>query len=79
MKKTLTPALKSRIIDALNHVSADCTYADWAKVGMALSVYAEEGLQLFDAWSSTSPRYPGAAQISKTFAGFKPGKVSVGT
>jgi len=78
--KPPTPALKNRIIDALNHLDAGCTYDEWIRVGMALSAYADEGLKLFDQWSSTSPeKYPGPEQIRKVFASFKPGKITVGT
>ena len=77
--KALPLTLKNRIIDALNHISADGPRDEWLKVGMALSAYGDEGFALFNAWSSTSSKYPGTAKIIKEFQSFKPGVIKVGT
>ena len=78
--KTLTPALRARIIDALNHLPADCDFEAWSKVGMSLAAFGEDGFRLFDAWSSTSSKYPGQAKTAKAFSRFDPdGKVQIGT
>jgi hypothetical protein len=74
-----TPELRERVIDALNHISADCPYPTWIKVGMALSSFGKEGLVLFDQWSSTSSKYPGQQRILKVFKSFRSGKVTVGS
>lgn len=78
--KTLTPNLRARIIDALNHIPADCDFETWSKVGMSLAAFGEDGFRLFDQWSSTSAKYPGQAKIVKAFSRFDPaGKVQIGT
>jgi hypothetical protein len=78
--KAMSPALRRKIIDALNHISADCDYQTWIKAGMSLSDFGPAGFDLWNQWSSTaSGRYPGEADLRKRFAGFKAGKVTVGT
>ncbi len=44
--------------EALRHLDADCGYEDWRGVMFALhSEWPEEGLELFDAWSSGGSKY----------------------
>ena len=62
--KALTPALRRRVIDALNHLSADTDYLNWTKIGMALSELGDAGHALFDQWSSTSSKYPGTTEVA---------------
>ena len=56
--------------------AADVTYDDWIKVGMALCHEfkgADLGLQLWDRWSQSDPRYQGLDDLSKRWPGFREG------
>lgn len=56
--------------------AADVAYDDWIKVGMALcheSKGAHLGLQLWDRWSQSDPRYRGLDDLSKRWPGFQVG------
>ena len=56
--------------------AADVTYDDWIKVGMALCHEfkgADLGLQLWDRWSQSDPRYRGLDDLSKRWPGFREG------
>jgi hypothetical protein len=49
-----------QINKALTHVEADIGYHEWLKIGMALHDHfggSDEGLQLWDEWSSTGKKY----------------------
>ena len=65
---------------ALAAIPADCDRDVWLRVGMA--VHAEfpgnDGLGLFDAWSSTAASYS-ARNTRDVWRSFKPGRVTVGT
>ena len=56
--------------------AADVTYDDWIRVGMALCHEfkgADLGLQLWDRWSQSDPRYRGFDDLSKRWPGFREG------
>jgi len=56
--------------------AADVTYDDWIRVGMALCHEfkgADLGLQLWDSWSQSDPRYRGLDDLSKRWPGFREG------
>ena len=56
--------------------AADVTYDDWIRVGMALCHEfkgADLGLQLWDSWSQSDPRYRGFDDLSKRWPGFREG------
>ena len=46
-------------------------YHEWLRVGMALHhEYGDEGLDLWDAWSSTADNYVGRGDLERRFEGF---------
>lgn len=56
--------------------AADVTYDDWIRVGMALCHEfkgADLGLQLWDRWSQSDPRYRGFDDLRKRWPGFREG------
>lgn len=63
---------RAKIEDALRCVSADCSFDDWLRVGMALNSWSPaEGCAIWDAWSRTAPgRYEEAA-IDRHWKTFK--------
>jgi hypothetical protein len=78
--KIMSNVQRRKIIDALNHISADCDYQTWIRVGMSIASFGPAGFNLWNQWSSTaSGRYPGEADLRKRFAGFKSNKVTLGT
>ena len=78
--KIMSNTQRRRVIDALNHIAADCDYATWIKVGMSLADFGPAGFDLWNQWSSTATgRYPGETDLRKRFAGFKSNKVTLGT
>jgi len=63
-----------RLEALLNSIDADSGYEDWLHAGM--SVYHEtkgsdEGLALFDAWSSTGKKYKGRKEIELKWGSFR--------
>jgi hypothetical protein len=52
------PAEAERLAAALRHISPDCDYATWIRIGMSLkSALGDAGFSLWDEWSSASPKY----------------------
>lgn len=65
--------------DAISHIDPN-DYQQWIDIGLA----CKEGLGLagyfvWDAWSSNSPKYAGADDTQRRWAGFKPTKITLGT
>lgn len=47
-----------RIADMLEHISPDCDYEDWVKVGMAIhDETSGDGFSLWDTWSKNGSKY----------------------
>ena len=58
----------------LRHIDADREYDDWIRVGMALHHETggnDDGLELFDAWSSTGQSYKGDKETAAKWRSFK--------
>jgi hypothetical protein len=70
----------------LEHIPSD-DYEIWRNIGFALgdavsqeTIDEDEGLDLFDAWSNRSEKYPGRDEIKRRFKAFlKPGDIKLGT
>ena len=71
---------REKVLDALRHISADCSFDDWLRIGMALQAWSpDEGRAMWDSWSRTAPdRYQEAA-IGQHWKSFKPGAVTIAT
>lgn len=70
------------IADMLDHISPDCGYEEWVRVGMAIHhVLLGEGFDLWDSWSSNGTKYSGPDALQRHWHSF--GKsatpVSIGT
>lgn len=53
---------------ALKHLSADCDYESWLRIGAVVfhvSQGSQEGFECFDSWSATSTKYKTAEVRSK--------------
>jgi len=71
---------RERIQSALDAIDPGIGYDDWLQIGMALhSSSAVDGFAVWDAWSSRSDKYPGAAGLQAHWRSFKPGAVQIGT
>ncbi|ABL01156.1 PriCT-2 domain-containing protein [Pelobacter propionicus] len=58
----------------LNRIDADCGYDDWLHVGMAVfheTSGSDEGLALFDRWSSKGSKYKGIKEIEYKWRSFR--------
>ena len=58
----------------LNRLDPDMGYEDWLHIGMALyheTNGSEEGLSLYDAWSSKGTKYSGTKEICAKWSSFK--------
>jgi hypothetical protein len=58
----------------LNRLDPDIGYEDWLHIGMALyheTDGSEEGLSLYDAWSSKGTKYSGTKEICAKWSSFK--------
>lgn len=72
--------LRAKVESALAFVSADVGYADWIKIGMAIHAeLGDAGLEVWDAWSSRSTKYPGAAELRTHWRSFHDGGVTGAT
>lgn len=63
------------INEALNHISPDCSYDDWIKIGMALHhEFGPSGFALWNAWSKKGSKYPkkGEPSLYDHWKSFKP-------
>lgn len=57
----------------IDQLDADCGYDDWLHTGMATyhaTGGSQEGLEIYDAWSSTSAKYPGFDEIQSKWTSF---------
>jgi hypothetical protein len=58
------PACSEEAQYFLEHVPPDCDYSQWLHVGMALrDKFGDDGFALWDAWSASSDKYPGEAEL----------------
>ena len=66
---------------ALQHVSADCGYDEWLRIGMALhATYGRAGLEIWDTWSALGSKYV-FGECQRKWAGFvaKPDGITIGS
>lgn len=76
------PALEGRakMESALAYVSPDCGYDEWIQVGMAIHTELGDGaLDVWDAWSARSGKYPGHREVEQHWRSFKPGLITGAT
>lgn len=78
VKETPSQAGRDDAVKALAHISADCAYDDWLKVGMALSTL-DGGFAIWDAWSSKGEKYPGRTELEAKWQSFAGAGISLGT
>lgn len=65
--------------EALRSLSPD-DYELWIEIGLAcMAGLGSAGYLVWDAWSSASPKYAGAADTAKRWKSFKPSKITLGT
>lgn len=68
--KEVLDAPLSMAEDWLRHISAD-EYGDWINIGQALKhAYGDDGMELWDEWSSKSSKYPGRAALESKWDSF---------
>ncbi|MEP1472167.1 MAG: PriCT-2 domain-containing protein [Halieaceae bacterium] len=61
---------KAKIKELLSHIDPDLGYRDWIQIGMALhhaTGGTQDGLGLFDHWSSGGSKYKGREDIERTW------------
>lgn len=74
------PSDLDKLRSALDALDPGCGYDEWIRIGMALrSELGEGGFDLWDAWSSRSERYPGAAVLQSHWKSFTRDAVKAGT
>ena len=70
----LSPAPPGALADiesALASLDPDMSYPEWVRVGQAIhSALWDEGLEVWDAWSAGSTKYPGAQRLARKWASF---------
>jgi hypothetical protein len=67
------------LAQALSHIPPCLPYHDWVRVGMALkSALGDAGFELWDKWSSSSPKYD-ASQMPAKWRSFSGQGVTAGT
>ena len=70
----------AKVESALAMISADCSYDDWIRVGMAIHAALGEGaMSVWDHWSSRGSKYKGGKDIESHWRSFRPGAVGEGT
>lgn len=61
---------------ALSFLDSSCGYSDWSQVAAALRHQfrdnPDEGFEVFDEWSKTSPKYEGSEETYKQYMAFQP-------
>tara|TARA_R110000851_G_scaffold301208_1_gene457544 strand:+ start:6731 stop:9058 length:2328 start_codon:yes stop_codon:yes gene_type:complete len=63
-----------KIVSALSYISPDCEYQDWLAVGMGIhNMLGEDGLFVWDTWSSNSSKYKGIEELQAKWNGFSAG------
>ena len=76
---------RGRVLNALEHIPADCDYHKWLTVGMALHWItggSDEGLDIWRGWSGKAPpgKYPDQkSSLEKHWRGFSTGKQNLKT
>ena len=81
--KTSTKAKQLKILT--DKLDPDIGYDEWYRIGMALYYEtggSEEGLNIYDAWSSKGTKYSGTKEIRAKWSSFKSGSskpITVGT
>lgn len=67
------PTSDAEIEELLSFIPADCSYADWVAVLMAIHAATDgQGLDIADRWSAKGgSKYPGSKALSKKWASFK--------
>lgn len=68
--------------DPLSAIDPDLSYKEWLSVGQALHDKfhgGDDGLRLWDEWSSNGEKYNGTAEVESKYHGFKSSGVSFGT
>jgi hypothetical protein len=71
---------RAKLESALAYVSADCGYDDWLRVGMAIhAALGEDGLRVWDYWSSKSSKYGGLKDLEGHWKSFGGGGITVAT
>lgn len=71
-----TPTGLEQALDALAKLDPDMTMNEWAQVGMALhdgTHGSQEGLDIWDGWSSGGDKYKGRRDCETRWRGFKAG------
>jgi hypothetical protein len=63
---------QNKIVELLNHISPDCHYDRWIRVGMAIHhTLGGTGFELWDAWSAgDSRKYPGCEKLAAHWYSF---------
>lgn len=65
--------------EMLSHISANCDYGTWYKIGMAIKA-AGLPFEIWDDWSKTVPDlYPSVEEMRRKWISFKDGKITFGT
>lgn len=62
------------LVAGLNHLSADCDYETWLRIGAIVfhvSGGTQEGLDCFDAWSATGAKYKGRCEVRAKWNSFR--------
>ena len=71
---------RAKVEEALRCISANCSFDDWLRIGMALHSWNNtEGRPLWDSWSRTAPERYEEAAIERHWKSFKPGAVTIAT
>ena len=70
----------AKVESALAMISADCSYDDWIRVGMAIHAELGDGaMHVWDYWSSRGCKYKGGQDIESHWRSFKAGAIGGGT
>ena len=72
---------KGNVVDQLRHISPNCSYDEWIKIGMGVhDALGRDGYPVWDAWSAQGDDYPGAEETWMHYRSFRPnGGVTAGT
>jgi len=74
IRNEVSPRLAQRNLEAiLDRISPDCVYDEWSRVAMAIfheTQGSDEGLALFDRWSSKGKKYKGIREIETKWRSF---------
>jgi hypothetical protein len=83
LTKTSTDAKQLKIL--IDKLDPDIGYEEWYRIGMAIyheTNGSDEGLNIYDAWSSKGTKYSGTKEICAKWSSFKSGSstpITVGT